>query len=266
LDIEELIKEVEVLAIEAAGEKWCPNGGWQYPFDFGNNVIARTYTDAQVRLHPWRKNVLMNNLNLIYKNRYDTISVLDLGSGEGAMTLALWNAGVRDITCVEAREVNIKKAKFVFNHFSVDANIIHSSIDEFLEQNTKRFDLVIFMGILYHILNPFDVMKKIANITKDNIVVETVVAKVDEVKFGNRNQYSSQKDGFFVRIDTTESQTAGLSNLELWPTMGALDMLLEENNFTNLKLFELDEKAPFDYIDQERIFGIAQKINVNSLK
>lgn len=258
---EELINEIEKLAKLAGGKNWCPAGGWQYPFDFGEGIIARTYTDAQIRLHPWRRDMLINNLDKLYRNKYAQLSVLDLGSGEGAMSLALWQKGVRDITCVEVREVNVKKAKFIFNHFGVNANIINSSIDDFLDNNTKKYDVVIFMGILYHILNPFDVMKKLSDITKECIVLETVVAKVDDIKFGNRDKYSAQKDGFFIRIDTTESQTAGLSNLELWPTKGALDMLMSENNFNKVELFELDSKAPFDYLDEERIMGISKKIN-----
>lgn len=252
--------EIEKLAKLAGGENWCPNGGWQYPFDFGEGVVARTYTEAQIRLHPWRKDMLIDNLDKLYKDKYEQLSVLDLGSGEGAMSLALWNRGVRNITCVEARELNVKKAKFVFNHFGVNANIIHSCIDDFLNNNTKKYDLVIFMGILYHILNPFDVMRKLSEITKECIVLETVVAKVDDIKFGNRDKYSAQKDGFFIRIDTTESQTAGLSDLELWPTMGALNMLMQENSFSKVKLFDFDSKAPFDYVDEERIIGIAHKV------
>ncbi len=256
---EEIKNEIERLAKLAGGKNWCPNGGWQYPFEFGEGIVARTYTDAQVRLHPWRREMLIKNLDKIYSDKYHELSVLDLGSGEGAMSLALWNRGVRDITCVEVRELNVEKAKFVFNHFGVNANIINSSIDDFLDKNTKKYDLVIFMGILYHILNPFDMMKKLSDITKESIVIETVVAKIDDIKFGNRDKYSAQKDGFFIRIDTTESQTAGLSNLELWPTMGALDMLMNENDFTDVELFDFDSNAPFDYLDKERIIGICKK-------
>jgi len=258
---ENLEYEVERLAKLSGKENWCPNGGWQYPFDFGNNVIARTYTEAQVRLHPWRKEMLVSNLDKVYKDRYADISVLDLGSGEGAMSLALWDRGVRDITCVEARSDNVEKAKFVLNHFGAEANIVNLPIGKFLDENTKKYDVVIFMGILYHLLNPFDIIKKISNITNDKIIVETVVAKIDNIEFGNRDNYSANKDGFFVRVDTTESSTAGLSDLELWPTMGALNMLMNENSFSDVKLFEFNEEAPFDYLDKERIIGICDKID-----
>ena len=204
--------------------------------------------------------MLINNLDNLYKDRYNEISVLDLSSGEGAMSLALWNRGVRDITCVEVRDDNVEKAKFVFNHFGVEANIIKSSIGDFLKNNDKKYDVVIFMGILYHLLNPFDIIKKISAIVNNSIVIETVVAKINNIEFGNRDNYSANKDGFFIRVDTTESSTAGLSNLELWPTMNALDMLMSENSFSQVKLFELDSEAPFDYIDKERIMEICTKM------
>ena len=259
MDNETLKKEVERLAQAAGGENWCPNGGWQYPFEFSKDVKARTYTSVQERLHPWRKNMLIKNLDKIYEGKYNQLSVLDLGSGEGAMSLALWNKGVRDITCVEVREVNVEKMKFVFNHFGVEANIHQTSIGDFLKTNTKKYDIVIFMGILYHLLNPFDIIKQLSEITNDSIVMETVVAKVDTLEFGNRDRYSAEKEGFFIRVDTTESQTAGLSNLEMWATVGALDMLMEEYSFGKINHWEFDNDAPIEYLNKERIIGLSRK-------
>src|SRR3954451_4140028 len=161
---DEIRTEVHRLARAAAGD-WCPNGGWQFPFDFGNGIIAPTYTPVQAGLHPWRRDVMLRELDNIFAGRYDELSVLDLGAGEGAMAVALWQRGVRSITCVEVRPNNIAKAKFVCNHFGVEAFYIEEEVGSFLSHETKKYDLILFMGLLYHLVDPFPILKKIGELS-----------------------------------------------------------------------------------------------------
>ena len=106
-----------------------------------------------------------------------SLSVLDLGSGEGALTQTLWSMGFRDITCVEVRASNIEKARFVYDVFDIDVQIIASDVESFLESNKRRYDLVVFMGLLYHLIDPVRVVGRIGKIVNYLCVCETVVAQ-----------------------------------------------------------------------------------------
>jgi len=71
--------------------------------------------------------------------------------------------------------------------------------------------------LLYHLLDPFLILRLAANWAKGVLAMETVVALPDELRFDNVAHYSPSTAGFFVRHDSVLSNTAGLSDLELRP-------------------------------------------------
>ena len=116
------------------------------------------------------------------------------------------------------------------------------------------------MGILYHLLDPFNTINMIGKCAKDSVVIETVIARPQEdMNLMNSPDYTSTKEGFFIRIDTTESATAGLSDLELWPTLGAVDFLVKQNGFEKFIPWDIDDDAPAVFKTRERVMGIAKK-------
>src|SRR5579871_4894638 len=227
---EEIRREVKRLA-DASAWPGCP-GGWQFPFDFGNGLAAPPYGPVQNSMHPWRRARLLANLEPLFADRFERISVLDIGCCEGAMAEGLWQRGVRDITCIEARAINVEKSRFVFQTKGYDIDVVHADLFEYLTANDRTYDLVLFMGILYHVLDPFGAARLVAKATQEVAVYETVIAQPDLQTFRNRDVYSPTLAGFFVHHDSTASNTAGLDDLELWPTREAVEMLLKHSGFS----------------------------------
>lgn len=242
-----------------SGWEGGPSEGWQYPFDLGHGIVTRTYTAVQAELHPWRRNVLLNNLDRIFVGRYHELSVLDLGACEGAMALALWERGVRDITCVEARANNAEKARFVFKVKNADIRVVEEDVLTYLGWDKRHYDLVLFMGLLYHLLDPFQIMHLAARRTRGVLAMETVVAKPHDLRFDNVPHYSPSPAGFFIRHDSVLSNTAGLSNLELWPNREGLEILLSDAGFSDIR--EMDYGSdPIDwYASQQRVMLLASR-------
>ena len=259
LDPNFIRSEVARLANEAAGD-WCKEGGWQYPFDFGNGIIAPTYSSRQ-SMHPWRKDILINHVKQLSFNKpLKDISILDLGSGEGAMDVALWELGFRNITAVEVRAHNIEKAKFVYKVFGVEPTIVQCTTDEYFAKHFQTFDIVLCMGLLYHVTNPFDLISQAAKRCDKHFYLETVIANPNLYGFNNRHNYEPSNAGFFIRRDSAESMTAGLIDFELWPNIDAVDLLLSANHLNQVTDLTKDaEYKPLEYENKERAFIYAQK-------
>ena len=250
--------EVERLALAAAGD-WCPGGGWQFPFDFGHGIVAPTYSPVQSELHPWRRDVMLRELDKIYSGCYAELSVLDIGSCEAAMAVALWQRGVRDITCVEVRPNNIAKAKFVSAHFGAEIKHVEEEVEKFLVRDTRTYDLVLFMGLLYHLIDPFIIMRRIGEKTLETMVIETVLACPSSLAFANDPVYSPTKAAFFIRQDNVASHTAGTIDLELWPTPEAFFALIRHAGFAGFLKADYGPEPPRYFSTDERILGIARK-------
>lgn len=256
--VDEIRQEVLRLAKAAALGDWCPQGGWQFPFDFGNGVIAPTYTPIQ-EMHVWRRQVMLTAIEkLIPENKRESTSILDIGGGEGAMSIGLWQIGFRDITMIEARPLNIEKAKFAGNHFNAKIQYQLTTVEDFLQKNNNNYDITLFMGILYHLLNPFEILKAIGMLTNRFMVIESALALPRLRGFDNRADYSPSDAAFFVRIDSALSQTAGLCDLELWPNMAAVEMLVQHAGFRELQLLE-GKNPPKDFASNSRMMALASK-------
>jgi len=254
---EEIRKEVERLAQAAAGE-WCPGGGWQFPYDFGHGITAPTYSPTQ-QMHIWRRDVMLQAVEKHFPGPREGLSVLDLGSGEGAMAIGLWELGFRDITCVEVRPLNIEKAQFAARVFGAELDFIESDLTSFLADCTQTYDVVMFMGILYHILDPFTVLKQIGEKTRSLMVLETVISVPKGEGFQNAPHYAPTEAAFYLRVDCNASHTAGLSDYELWPTRSAVEMLLKYAGFTSLRELTGPDPVPDYFADGTRMIAVAAK-------
>lgn len=218
----------------AAASAWagCPAGGWQFPFELGDGFVTRTYNPHQARVHPWRRQVLLANLDKLFAGRYGQISVLDLGACEGAMSEGLWQRGVRDITLVEARPINVTKAKFVAKVKGYDFHFVQAPLEDFLASEKKTYDVVLLLATLQTLLNPFGVSRQIARCTGQLAVYDTTVAVAENITIRNAaNSGTPSSAAFFLRSFSPEATTAGLRDLELWPTRDALELLVKESGF-----------------------------------
>lgn len=254
----EIQDNVERLAKKAS---WpgCPNGGWQYPFDFGFGIEAPTYSATQRELHPWRKHVTFAALDRYFSGRYQQISVLDLGAGECAFAAELWQRGTRDITCVEMRDINVEKALFVREVFGCGFNVVQDDVERFLSHDQRTYDLVLFMGLLYHLQDPLNITRKVAAKTREMAVVETVLACPENIVFNNVPEYRPEQAAYFIRKDSQESNTAGAADIELWPTSAALTLTLQQAEFQRLEDIVPAHDALHWYATKQRTLLLAHK-------
>jgi Methyltransferase domain len=206
-------------------------GGWQYPFDLGFGIVTPTYTPVQAVIQPWRRKVLLENLDSLFADKYGEISVLDLASCEGWMAEGLWERGVRNITCVEACPINIQKAQFVAKVKGYNLNIIEAEIADYLRSETRTYDLVLAMDILHLLLDPFSVSKLIAARTRTLAVFDTPLAPPTGTMFKDSAHHEPPDASFVLRIMFRCRRSGGLRNLELSPTPSALRLLLLESDF-----------------------------------
>jgi Methyltransferase domain len=243
MTIDKIREEVKRLGEAAGCKDWCPAGGWQFPFDFGNGIVAPTYTPVQA-MHTWRRDVMLNWVSKRIPSNRDCMSVLDLGAGEGAMAIGLWQLGFRDITCVEVRELNVEKAQFAAKVFGANLKLCCTSVEAFLHGETRQYDIVLFMGLLYHLLEPFAVMDSIRRLARQYLILETALALPKSPEFLNRVDYAPSEAAFFLRFDTAKSQTAGISDLELWPNKAMVEVLMNQAGFDRLSWLDGPQPAP----------------------
>jgi len=92
---------------------------------------------------------------------------------------------------------------------------------------------VLLLATLQTLLNPFGVSRLIARCTRQIAVYDTAVAVVKNLSVGNTaNSGTPSSAAFFLRYFSPDATTAGLREVELWPTRDALETLIKVSGFS----------------------------------
>jgi hypothetical protein len=110
-----------------------------------------------------------------YVGRFAGMDILELGPNEGEVTYALETFGPRSITSIECRAVNFFKCITIKNHYRLNrSTFLLGDFVEYLEKTDHRFDLIVAMGVLYHMSDPLRLLAAMSKKTK-HLILDTLV-------------------------------------------------------------------------------------------
>lgn len=137
------------------------------------NRIKGYHSDKDLQLKMWQGMQIANNGGLTSKR------VLDIGANDGFFTLAALMAGAQEVTAIDSNwetwPLNIQYASQVWQ---VQPKIITADFRTYDFQQT--FDVIFFLGVLYHLEDVFNCMKKLSGLLepKGILYLETQMSKV----------------------------------------------------------------------------------------
>lgn len=219
-------------------------GPWFYRFDFGAGLettpaIPRSVVD----IFDTRLQMLMSAVDAHFGGRLPDIECLDIGCHEGFYSLAMARRGVRGVLGVDAREENLRRARFVANAMGVNRIVYRRAQVETLAADLGRtFELTLFLGLLYHVEDPMRCLRQVAALTGELCVIETQV--VDEVEgfaeWGSRD-WTRPYQGIVALIDETGefdagNRETGVSPMATCPSPRALLFMLKHAGFRRAEI------------------------------
>ena len=153
-------------------------GPWTYPFQLSANVVTPLAVDWLAPSHETRTRLVFLKLDEIYGGRWQEISCLDIACNEGFFALEVSRRGARRVLGFDARQKNIDKAEFIKRHLGNDR--LSFAVEELSNLTLKRFgtfDLTLCLGLLYHLENPMDALRRIYAVTKELCLIDTQVLR-----------------------------------------------------------------------------------------
>ena len=147
------------------------------------------------------------------RENFELSSALDVGCGVGYFSKFLSDLGFR-VVAVDGREQNTLEAKRRYQgieFLTADA--------EYLSANQiGTFDFVLCVGLLYHLENPFRVIRNLYDLTQKVLFVESAIAH-------------GSMPGLFM-IDEPKLENQGLSYVAFYPTESCLVKTLYRAGFS----------------------------------
>ncbi len=218
-------------------------GPWFYPFDLGQGVRTESSVPASVTgIFETRLEMVNQVVDSHFGSRLAETSCLDVGCHEGFYTVAMARRGMRRVVGMDVREINLRKARFVADVLGL-TNVLffEGNCEQLRADDFGRFDLTLFLGVLYHLENPMICLRNLSAVTKELTIVETqVIEEVEGSTEWGAQEWTRGYQGVLAVIDEsaefhTDIRETGGTPVALCPSPKALAFLLRQAGFRRVE-------------------------------
>lgn len=158
-------------------------GGWGYnmplspDFSTQGRVSQHSETAALAkRRADYRLNMIFTGVEQVLEGGVKGRTLLDIACNWGGFSVEGRLRGARNVVGFDIREGNVNKAKLLLEHYGLDG-ISFRQMDLYQFQPKRQFDVVFNLGLMYHITQPVEMMKKTYDLTREIAVIDTVTHK-----------------------------------------------------------------------------------------
>jgi tRNA (mo5U34)-methyltransferase len=142
---------------------------WFHRIDLGDGVTTPGIDDTKSKLDQIRLPADLSGK-----------SVLDIGAWDGFFSFECERRGARRVVALDGgvwRVDSIGKAGFEFARKVLNSKVedVEMEVSEISVERLGRFDLVLFLGVLYHLPDPISSFLKLSDVAAHDMIIETHV-------------------------------------------------------------------------------------------
>ena len=168
--------------------------GWYQDIDLGGGVHTKSRVLwGEAIDHPRQR---WGNIVSAVPDDLSGKSVLDIGCNAGFLALEAKKRGAEYVLGIDVRDGYIEQARFCAAVLGLDAEFRVLSIYD-LDKVERQFDLVFFVGILYHCKYLRTAVEKVAGVSRDTVIVESAIDPMESdipyVRFIRSSQYAGPR-------------------------------------------------------------------------
>src|SRR5215212_3883222 len=148
---------------------------WHYQFDLRGNLTP-IFKESHVKRHAQRKKLFFDPLVELFGGSLEGKRVLDLGCNAGFWALSAAQAGCDYVQGIDGRQMHVDQANFVFEAKEVERERFDFFLGNLFETDLRRFgafDVVLCLGLMYHVSKHVELMEKISEVNTDVPVIDT---------------------------------------------------------------------------------------------
>ena len=195
--------------------------------------------------------------------RGGTATVVDVAGNEGyfAHQLLRWGAG--RATCIDIRDVHVRRATLVREHFGVPADrLVVESGDVFALDHDRlgSFDVVLVLGLIYHVENPMGALRRARRLTAPGgvcIVESQLTEQREPIRYGGGlTDYFLDAEASFAAIFEAEQDSNPLASsggvLSLVPNAAAFELMMRTAGFADVEWLSARPDLNPQYVHRHR--------------
>lgn len=242
-------------------------GPWFYRFEFeGGLQTTPAIPESVVDIFDTRLRMVNAAVDGHFGARLGSVDCLDIGCHEGFYSLAMARRGAGRVFGVDAREENLKRARFVAQAMGLDGiQYSQGRVETLAADQGRTYDLTLFLGVLYHVEDPMRCLREVAAVTKELCVLETQVVEEVEgfAEWGSR-EWTRPYQGILAVIDETGefdagNRETGVSPMATCPSPKALMYMLKQAGFRRAEILVPPADAYEQHARGKRVVCAAYK-------
>jgi tRNA (mo5U34)-methyltransferase len=159
------------LTREALQARVTELGPWREPFRLGHGLMTTYKRKAPERML-FRRDLISGTVAALIGDDLGNTTVLDLGCSAGFFSLDIAASGANHVNGVDLRPDSVEKARFLAEHYAI-TNVSFKVMDVDELQLDQQWDVVLNLGLLYHVTNPLQLVRRTYELCRQFAVIDT---------------------------------------------------------------------------------------------
>jgi tRNA (mo5U34)-methyltransferase len=226
----------------SANEQRILDKTWFYRFTLPSGKVTSTYDDGALdSIHETRLAMLQQVIDAHFGGTLAGRTAIDIACHQGwfATKLAGWNAD--DVLAVDARAEHVADTTLIRDALQLATlRVEQSDVHALDAARTGRFDLVLMLGLIYHLENPVGALRQARALSRNACVVETQVVPglSGMVDYGSYRFVRPLKGSFGIidETDDTHGPEASTTGICLVPSVEALLWIMRKVGFARVEV------------------------------
>ena len=205
---------------------------WFYPLTLPSGRDLKSYHEGSLdRIHTTRLEMLSNALDARFGRDNSELSAVDLACHQGYFSYHLGRRGFGRVLGIDARENHINDATLLCQAMGIaQFSARLSDVHRLHELNLGRFDVVLCLGLIYHLEDPIGALRQARALCSGTCFIETqiVPGMSGSVDWGSY-EFVRPLKGVFGIIDEmaeTHAPEASVTGICLAPSLEGLVWIL----------------------------------------
>jgi len=234
---------------------------WFYEFDLPDGSTTQSYLpeDAQA-VHDTRWQMAQSILSPLTRTS-NGLTALDLASHQGWFSKKLCDIGCSTVTGLEPRQQHVDDAELMKRAFGLEQlRFVNSDIQHIDQTGVEPADIVLMLGLLYHLENPVGAIRTAFKYCKSVCLIETQVGPhLSGMLDWGSYQFVRPIMGNFTVIDETDETHANEASTEgicLAPSAETLVWIMTKVGFRDVSLVQPGQNAYEQHQHLKRVMAV----------
>lgn len=178
---------------------------WIYPWRLRDGRQVPIAAPELASVHETRADLIEDRVREALRGAGSGARALDLACNEGWFSHRLLDWGASQVVAIDVRESNIRRATLLRDHFEIEPDRLSLQPGDVFELDPEalgRFDVVLVLGLIYHVENPVGVLRLAQACTAGLCVVESQLTRqAAAIPHGNgRTDVFHEAEGSFAVV------------------------------------------------------------------